>query len=67
MVSFADSPFKIAALLPPSRVLDTLVLALGIMKFFCIQSVQNSEWRNEELCWYFPPEIAFETALRDDL
>ena len=31
MVSFADSPFKFP-LLPPSRFLDPLVLAFGIMK-----------------------------------
>ena len=29
VVSFADSPFKLPALLPPSRFLDSLVLALG--------------------------------------
>ena len=32
MVSFADSPFKLPALLPPSRFLEPLVLALGTVK-----------------------------------
>ena len=67
MVSFADLPFKFP-LLPPSRFLDPLVLAFGIMKLLHpVRPKQRVEQRNTELCWCFLPETEFETSLQVDL
>ena len=56
MVSFADSPSKFPLFLP-SRFLDPLVLAFGIVKLLHpVRPKLRVQRRNRELCWYFPPE-----------
>ena len=69
MVSFADSPFKFL-LLPPSRFLDPLLLAFGIVKLLnpvrpCKTASVAAEQR---VLLVFPARNrAFEASLRADL